>query len=128
MVRLSHIVSIATLVVHLVVGCCAHIARACEGRDAVWAGHYRTLFAGHCPNCSCDPWRRGSEERQDRKYFLAPPRRPMGGFVDSPFQPPCVVCSGTDVSRAGVSLHREFRTTGRLSPIRLHLVKRVLLI
>ena len=128
MVRLSHILSIATLVVHLVVGCCAHHARACEGRHAVWAAYYGAVRTGQCPDCQCDPWRRGSGERQDRKYFLASPRRPAGDSFSPPFQAPCGVVADFRFSPLAHGLYREFRTTGHLPPVRLHLVNQVLLI
>ncbi len=49
MVRLSHILSIAMLVVHLMVGCCAQDVYGCESKHPCSATHSDADFCGEMP-------------------------------------------------------------------------------
>lgn len=129
MVRLSRILSIAMLVVHLLVVCCAHHAHGCESKHPSSATHSDATLEGQCPECRCDHSHHGPRECQDRKCFLASPRRPVGGSFSPPFQAPFAVLPNAHFSRLAISLHRQSRATGRhLPPVRLHLANQVLLI
>ena len=72
MAGLSRILSIATLIVHLMVGCCSHHAQGCESKDRSAATSEPTLD-GRCPQCGCESSRdRGLPAWQMLLGFSAP--------------------------------------------------------
>ena len=129
MVRLSRILSIAMLVVHLLVVCCAHDAHGCESKHPSSATLSDATLEGQCPECRCDHSHHGPRECPGCKCYLASPRRPVGGSFSPPFQASFAVLSNAHFSRLAISLHQQSRATGRhLLPVRLHLANQVLLI
>ncbi|MHB8863117.1 MAG: hypothetical protein ACYC6N_11975 [Pirellulaceae bacterium] len=129
MARLSRILSIAMLVVHLMVGCCAHDAYGCESKHPCRAIHGDATLEGKCAGCRCDHSHRGPRECQGRNWSLASPRRLVGGSFSSPLQAFSAVFSDAHFSRLATSLHQQSRAMGwHLLPVRLHLANQVLLI
>lgn len=129
MVRLSRILSIALLVVHLVVGCCAHRVRACENQDPSAATHGDATLEGQCPACKCDPSHHGAPEYQDRKFFLAPPRQSVGGLWRAPCQASFAVLPNGQFPRLAISFLGQFGCASHFfPPVRLHLANQVWLI
>lgn len=130
MVRLSRILNVAMLVVHLMVGCCAYRAHCCERKHASSATHAdATLFEGQCSECRCDPSHQGPHDCQGRKCFRASPRRPVGGPFSPPFQASFAALPNAHSPRLATGLQHQSLATGRLLlPVRLHLANQVLLI
>lgn len=126
MVRLSRILSIALLVVHLVVGC---RVRACENQGPSAATHGNATLEGQRLACKCDPSHHGAPECQDGKFFLAPPRQSVGGSRRAPCQPSFAALPNGQFPRLAISFVRQFRDASHfLPPVRLHLANQVWLI
>lgn len=126
MAGLARILSIATLIVHLVVGCCSHHAQGCESKDCSAATSEPTPD-GRCPQCLCD--HHETEDCQRCKCSLPSPRRAVAGSVLPRSQASIAALTDSGLSGAGIASRERFRATGRLlMPIRLHLANQVLLI
>jgi hypothetical protein len=129
MVWLSHNLSIVLLVVHLVVGCCAHHVRGCETKHTSRVAHGDTTLDRQCPECGCGQSHQGSRDCQNRKCFRTSPRRPLG----RPFGPPLLVSAAimpdAHLTRLATRWQHQSPATGRLLlPVRLYLANQVLLI
>lgn len=129
MVRLSHNLSIAMLVVYLVVGCCAYHVHGCESKHTSCVTHSDTTVDGQCSECRCDPSHQGPRDCQSRKCFRASPRRPVGEPFGSLFQASVAVLPNAHFPRLPMGLQHQSLATGRLLlPVRLHLANQVMLI
>lgn len=125
MAGLSRILSIVTLAVHLMVGCCSHHAQGCERKDCPAATSESTP-EGRCSQCACE--HRGTEDCQGGKCSLASPRRTVAGSFISPFQAFFAALPDYQLSGVGIGSRERFWATGRFSmPVRLHLANQVLL-
>ena len=129
MVQLSRILSIAVLVVHLMVGCCARDAHGCESKYTCSAVQCDATPEGQCAKCRCDCSHHGPQECQGRKCSLTSPRRQVSGVFNSPLPTPFASLSTAHSSRRASSLCQLSRAMGRhLLAVRLHLANLVLLI
>ena len=129
MVRLCRILVSAMLVVHLMVGCCAHHAHGCESKHTSSATHSDATLEGQCPECRCDHSHTGPRQCQGRKCSLASLRQPVGGSSSPPFAASFAALCRAYFSQLAISLHQQSLATGRqLLPVRLHLANQVLLI
>lgn len=126
MAGLARILSIATLIVHLMVGCCSHHAQGCESRDRSAATGESTPD-GRCAPCLCD--HHGTEDCRSSKCSLPFPRRTVAGSALPRSEASLATWTDSGLSGAGIASHERFRATGRLlMPVRLHLANQVLLI
>ena len=129
MARLSRILIIAMLVGHLMVGCCARHAHACERKLPSSATHGDATLEGQCTECGCNHSHHGSRECAGCKCSMASPRRPVAGSFSPKIQTSFAVLTHAHLSRLAIGLQRQSRATGRLLlPVRLHLANQVLLI
>ena len=128
MARLFYNLSIAILVVHLVVGCCAYRVHACESEHASCVARSAPTLDGQCSDCRCHPSHQG-RDCQSRRCFRASPRRPVDEPFGSLFQASVAVLPNAHLSRLPVGLQHQSLATGRLLlPVRLHLANQVMLI
>ena len=125
MAVLSRILSIVTLTVHLMVGCCSDHAQGCESKDCSAATSEPTPD-GRSPQCVCD--HHETEDCRGGKCSLASPRRTVAGSFTSPFQASFAALPDNQLSGMGIGSREHFWATGHLlMPVRLHLAYHVLL-
>jgi hypothetical protein len=124
----SRILSIATLIVHLMVGCCSHHAQGCESKDRS-AATSDAAPDGLGPQCGCENSHHGTADCQGGKSSLASPRRTVAGSVIPRFQASFAALPDDQRSGVDIGSRERFRATGRLlMPVRLHLANQILLI
>ncbi len=129
MVRLSRILSVAMLVVHLAVGCCTSHAYDCEIKLTSWATHRDTALHGQCPECRCDNPHHEPRECQHHQRPVTSRRRPTGGSAGPQSSAYLAVLPNGCFPRRALGLCQQSSATGRLLlPVRLHLANQVLLI
>lgn len=129
MAGLFRILNSATLVVHLMVGCCLHHALGCETQHYSSGTHCDTTLDGQCPQCRRDHSHHGTQDCQGGTCSFVSPRRTVGGSFIPPHQASFVALPIDQSSHAGIGTRQRFQATGRLLlPVRLHLANQVLLI
>ena len=127
---LPRILSIATLVVHLMVGCCccSHHAHDRESNLSSAPVHSDAGPNEQCPRCGCDNSHHGTQGCHGLKCSLASPRRTVSGSLIPPFQASFVALPDGQPTRVAIGSQRHSQATGRLLlPVRLHLANQVLL-
>lgn len=127
MARLSRILGIALLVVHLMVGCCC--AHGYENTHARLATHSDATLQGQCPECRCDHSHHGTRRCRGCNCPFVSPRRLVGGSSSPKCHASFSVLTNAHFPWLAISLHQDPWVTGRLPlPVRLHLANQVLLI
>ncbi len=126
MAALCRILTAATLVVHMMVGCCAHHAHACKGDLS--PAHGDAAHDGQSPGDS-HPSHHGANDCQGAKCSMVCSGQPDGDSLVQPFQAFRAVLLDDRPSPAGSGRQRYDQASGRLLlPVRPHLANRVLLI
>jgi hypothetical protein len=133
MAGLCRILIAATLVVHLMVGCCSHHAHACDNKDGPSSAHSDASHDGDCPESGGDDSHHGPQNCQgDRCSFLSRTVSPSQAVSDSftlPFQTVFVALPDDQLPLVGFGPEPLSLTSGRLLlSVRLHLANQVLLI
>lgn len=153
MAGLCRILIAATLVVHLTVGCCAHHAHACEGKDRPSTAHSDATPDGQrpgrsedhshhgtkdckaetpdgqCPGQSADHSHHGAEDCQGEECSFVPPNRAVSDSFVLPLQALFVALLDDQIPLVGIGREQHTLSSGRLIlPVRLHLANQVLLI
>ena len=130
MTGLSRILSIATLVVHLMVGCCcSHHAHGCGSELHSSPVHGEAARDEQCPRCGCDHSHHGTQGCQRVKCSLVNPRRTPSGSLVRLFQASFAALPNGQLARAASGSLPHSQASGcLLLPVRLHLANRVLLI
>ena len=129
MAKLCRIVTAAILVVHLIVGCCAHHAHACDGHGHSPSARGDATSGGRCPESGGDHSRHGPKDCQGAKCSFVSPSRTVSDSFVPPLQASCARLLDDPASPLGVGSEQHSRATGRLLlPVRLHLANQVLLI
>jgi hypothetical protein len=130
MTGLSRILSIATLVVHLMVCCCcSHHAHGCESELCSSPVHSDAASDDQGLLCGCDRSHHGTQGCQGAKCSLVPLRRTVGGSHIRPFQASFAALPDGQLTRVAIVSQQQSQATGRLLlPVRLHLANQVLLI
>jgi hypothetical protein len=129
MAGLCRILIAATLVVHLMVGCCAHHAHGCEGEDRLSPAHHDATHDGQCTESGGDRSQHGAPGCQEVKCSYVSPSRPASDCFVQPSQASFAALLNDLPSLVGIGSGLRFRATGRLLlPVRLHLANQVLLI
>ena len=128
--RLSRILSIGLLVVHLMVCCCcSDRVRGCEGKPCSSPIHSGAASDKQNPQCGCDHSHHGTPGCQGVKCSLVSPRRILGGSPIRTFQASLVALPDGQLSRSAIGSLQHSQATGRLLlAVRLHLANQVLLI
>jgi len=130
MTGLWRVLTAVMLVTHLLVGCCAHHAHACEGYPA--SGQDPAASHGECPDGQHHP----SDHADHGPYdclvspcsFITSDRTAGDSFPDG-LQAVTMPLPEEAASLRGVLSGQRFSPTGRLAlPVRLHLANQVLLI
>jgi hypothetical protein len=125
------ILTAAFLVIHLMVGCCAHHAHACEGqpRTSPPAGD-NTLPHGLCPDAHHDHSHHGTHDCQGAKCSFVPsPNKTIARLLIQVFEIPTVSLVEDVLASYRRFSGQHICLTGRLLlPVRLHLANQVLLI
>ena len=127
---LIRILTAATLAVHVMVGCCAHHAHACN-RPAHSSGPEGVASHddGQCPDHGADPAHHGPRHCQEHKCSFVSSTGLDGHWLARPS-----LALGTPLlndrdTSIGVRSEQRFFAAGRLLPsVRLHLLNQVLLI
>jgi hypothetical protein len=125
MARLCRIFSAAILVVHLIVGCCAHHAHACDGQ-----GHLPLAPAAGMPDDPCPTGHshHGPQDCQGGTCSFVLPIRMVRSSIRT-LQAPVAQFYDGPCFFAGTSLgQRCFAVNRPLSKVSLYLVNQVLLI
>jgi len=132
MAGLCRLLTAATLVVHLTVGCCWHHAHACEGRGHLPPVQGAAMPDGQCPDSSgsrADHTHHGPQDCQGGTCSVVPSSRTVSDWFGQPslaFVVPLLYDLSTS---AGIFSEQRFFPTGRLLlAVRLHLANQVLLI
>jgi hypothetical protein len=133
MAGLCRILIAATLVVHLMVGCCAHHAHGCDGMDCSSPAHDHATPDGQCPENGCDHSHHGATNCQgERCTFLSPTVSASQAVSDSltlSFQTVFMALPDDQLPLVGCGPEQLSLASGRLLlPVRLHLANQVLLI
>ena len=129
MARLSCILSIALLVAHLMVGCCACHAHSFEGKHTSSATQSNTTCQGQFSECISDHPQHASRQCHGCRCSLASLRRPVGGPLSLLFKASIAIRSIAHSRRLAINLHKDPCATARLLlPVRFHLANQVLLI
>ena len=128
MAGFCQILTAATLVFHLMVGCCSHHAHACQS-DCGCPSHHDAAREGQCPEGDSHHSHHGADECLGSKCsFIATSRT----VTDSPVQPVAAtfaVALGDMPAPARLGAERSSRIADHLLwPVRLHLANQVLLI
>jgi hypothetical protein len=129
MARLCRILIAATLVVHLMVGCCSHHAHASDDRDCPRPPHRDRAPDGPCLGHAPDHAHHGPQDCQGEKCSFVSPHRVMSESLVQPFQAFFVALSDDHLPLAGFGPGRPSLASGRLLlPVRLHPANQVLLL
>jgi hypothetical protein len=130
MTGLSRILSVATLAVQLMVGCCClHHAHGCGSELPSSSLHSEIELDEQCPRCGCDHSHHGTPGCQRVKCSLVFPRRTPGGSLVRLFQASFAALPDGQLARAAVGSLQHSQASGHLLlPVRLHLANHVLLI
>jgi hypothetical protein len=133
MASLCRIVVAATLVVHLIVGCCAHHAHACDTRDCLSPADRAATQDGQCHESGGDHSHHGPRDCQgDKCSFLArsvSPNRAVSESRTLSFQTCFAALPDDRLPRVGFGPEQLSLASGRLLlPVPLHLANHVLLI
>ena len=125
----SRILSMATLIAQLMLGCCLPHAHGCETELCFSAVHCDTTLHGQCLHCRCDQSHHGTQDCRGGKCSFVSPRRTIGGSLVPSFQASFAALLDDRLSRGATGLQQQLGGTGRLMlPVRLHLANQVLLI
>jgi hypothetical protein len=129
MAALCRILTAATLVVHLIVGCCSHHAHACDGGDCSLQFHSDALHEGHVPESCDDHSHHGANDCRGAKCTFDCSSRPIGSLFVLPCHAFLAVVPDGAAKPIVSGDERCFFSSGRLLlPVRLHLANQVLLI
>jgi hypothetical protein len=132
MAALGRIVSAAIVVVHLMAGCCAHHAHACdcEGQQPTKVGAHCTDMQHHdCCGGVADHPHHSQHACKGGTCSVVLPSRPAGTSLEKALHAVVVVLPNDLSSVLGSESERHALPTGRLLlPVRLHLANQVLLI
>ena len=129
MAVLGRILIAATLVVHLMVGCCSHHAHGCDGKDCPLPAHGDVTPDGQCPEGGDDHSHHGQHDCQGAKCFFVSPSRTVNDSSIQPFQASVAVLLNELPSLVNLNTEQYSLASGRLLlPVRLHLANQVLLI
>jgi hypothetical protein len=129
MAELLRILSVATVAVHLTMGCCWHHAHGCEdGRNPATARDSAVLGV-QCPDsygCQSD---HGSSDCRQPKCSFVFPNRSILSAADVPDRLTLTASLDAEQFRESIGSQQCFVTASRLlMPVRLHLANQVLLI
>jgi hypothetical protein len=129
MSRLTCILSITLMVVHLTVDCCcACHAHACESECSLAIRNAEALEVKGL-ECLCDHSHHGPLECRSCDSSTALPTRIVGRPKNQKVRAIFVASTAADLPRPSIRLAQKFRVAGNLLlPIRLHLANQVLLI
>ena len=123
---LSRILSIVTLVVHLMVGCCcSHHAHGCESKLCSSPVHSDVASDEQGPQCGCDHSHHGTQGCQGLKCSWVSPRRTVSASLIPSFQASFVALPDGQLTRVTIGSQATSRL---LLPVRLHLANQILLI
>jgi hypothetical protein len=130
--RLIRVLTAATLAVHLMVGCCAHHAHACDGAVHSPAAQATATVDGQCAHSSdggADHTNHGPQNCQEGKCLCVASISSSGNTVaQSSLASVTPLLDGQD-SRIATDSERHFSTAGwHPLPVRLHLANQVMLI
>lgn len=130
MTEWSRILSIATVAVQLMVGCCcSHHAHGCGNERPFSPVHREIERAEQCPQCGCDQSHQGTQGCQRVKCSLVFPRRTVGGSFIRLLQASFAALPDGQLARAAIGSLQHSQASGHLLlPVRLHLANHVLLI
>ena len=127
---LSRLVGIATLLVHLAVGCCSGCASRCESNFGLFPVHGDISLVEQVPQCGwCDSHHETHRCEVAKCSFVSPRRTARGPLV--PPQRASFVGALPDgpLNHVASGSQQHSPTTGSLLlPVRLHLAYQVLLI
>jgi hypothetical protein len=130
MARLFRMLVVATMAVHLTMGCCWHHTHGCEGSNALASPGHCTTLGGLCC-CDCDHSDHGSYGCNEPRCSFVPSNRLVrnvfapGAHVQTLFT---AVLDGQS-SAKWIGFSQRFSTVDRfLPPVRPHLANQVLLI
>jgi hypothetical protein len=132
MAWLFRVVVAATLVVHLMVGCCAHHAHASDSTAHSGTGHEDATTHGDCPcdrDSDSDHGNHGSHDCQGNPCSFILPSHLDNHPVDQPLPGFVATLVDDQPSQAGLFSGQCSTPLGWfLLPVRLHLANQVLLI
>jgi hypothetical protein len=129
MAKLCRIATAAMLAVHITVGCCAHHAHGCEGKDCSSSAHGDATHDGQCPGRGAGNSHHGSHDCHGEKCSFVSPSRTVSDSLVLPFQAFFAPSLDNQLPPVGMGRGRDFLASGRLLlPVRLHLANQVLLI
>jgi hypothetical protein len=124
MAGLCRILTTATVVVHLTVGCCAHHVLGCEGMVCPF---HAPIPCGQSQECECEHSEYPQGNPGSRRSSVAP-RRTTGDSDSPPFQA-FLALPNDQANRLNIGLQQRLQATRLLLlPVRLHLANQVLLI
>lgn len=124
MPNLGRFLTAALFITHLLAGCCAHHAHACE--DPVSSA---TCARSDSSGGQADHIHHGTHNCRVGNCFFVLPARLPDNSARQPVQAFSSASHDEFCSSSSLSSDRRFLPTGRLSlPVRLHLVNQVLLI
>jgi hypothetical protein len=126
MSRLFRVLTAVVFAVHLMVGCCAHRAHACEGKDDMQPAH------GQCPDGhdgGTDNSHRGPHDCQWNQCSFVASSSPSSHSFVQPSQAFFTALLTDQPSLVGTGTEQHCFTTGRLlMSVHLYLVNQVLLV
>jgi hypothetical protein len=131
MARLCRILTAVLLAVHLMVGCCAHHAHACDGQVHSPLDQGDATPDGECPDGhsnTADHSHHGSQDCQGGKCTFVLRGQTNHSFIQ-PMQALAVPLLDDLCAQPGIAAGQRVFSQGRFSlPVRLHLANQVLLI
>jgi hypothetical protein len=131
MASVCRILTAGLLVAHLMVGCCAHHAHACDGEDhSLPTQGATTLPGGQCSGNHADDTHHGPPDcKGGRCSFVLPANNTIVQSLVRLCQAPAALLLDDVFASSGNSSEQPSLLTGLLLlPVRLHLANQVLLI
>lgn len=125
MSRLIRILTAVVFTVHLLVGCCAHHAHACECQEGMQPAH------GQCPDShegKTDHSQHGPQDCQGSQCSFVASISPSSDAFVQPSQAFVTALFTDQTSLVDAGSEQHCFPTGRLLSVRLYLVNQVLLI
>ena len=129
MAGLCRVLIAATLVIHLLVGCCSHHAHACDNKDCPSPTHSDATHDGQCSDSGSDHSHHGPQDCEGTKCSFVSPSRSVSDSFVLPLQPFFAAMLDNQLPQVGAGREHYSLASGRLQlPVRLHLAYQVLLI
>jgi hypothetical protein len=126
---LLRILTAAMLAVHVMVGCCAHHAHACDGQAHSSCSEGVATHDGQCPQGGADHGHHGPGHCQGSQCSFVSSTGPNTHSFARPSLAFVTPLRDEQYFSIGANFGQRFFATGRLLPsVRLHLVNQVLLI